>query len=151
MPRKKKTKSPPVKPNFQSVKQMKKSAHEKMWAYKIQKLKNCIRETQNVPRKKITKMTKNVFHGYFSFWREKKNWKYVLKSPTEISILEKCYEISREISWNLGLYFTKFQLKFQSKFQLKFRFPRMGLVVVGVVTLFLNPSKESILKKAYFH
>ena len=45
---------------------------KKMWAYKIQKLKNCIRETQNVPRKKITKMTKNVFHGYFSFSREKK-------------------------------------------------------------------------------
>ena len=44
---------------------------KKKWAYKSQKLKNCIRETQNVPLKKITKMTKKCFTGTFNFHGKK--------------------------------------------------------------------------------
>ena len=36
-------------------------------------MKNCGRETQNVPVKKIATIAKNVFHGHFSLSREKKN------------------------------------------------------------------------------
>ena len=59
-----------MKTNFQSEKKMNKSVREKkVTMKKIKNLKNCRRETQKVSVNKIAKMTKNVFHGNFSFSR----------------------------------------------------------------------------------
>ena len=54
---------------------------KKVGVKKVKKLKNCMRETQNVPMKISPKMAKNMFHGHFSFSREKKNTAVIIRGP----------------------------------------------------------------------